>query len=228
MGKGLAFLRTSLVCALIAAACAPAIADLAAPQVAGGGQHTPILFAGLGGVPSSSAVRGQDPFLAAVSADLLVPNGVQGVRELGFAGPLDAFLGVGQLQLAHSDHHAENPECTVQTLPPAPDGASLVLSGLMTLGAVHLARNARQVNLARVLHVAVVPDWYHTDAKALGSCVPYSLEQPVQPPCLTEALLSVLETHNRGPCDGPARQALAAASQCALKNSVPRGPPTLL
>lgn len=58
-------------------------------------------------------------------------------------------------------------------LPPPPSGSVLTLSGLLTLGAMQLARSARNAQLASVFRVAYVPDWYHPDAVQIAHCVPF-------------------------------------------------------
>ena len=216
-----------VVLAVVAVTCAPGMADLAVPVTAGSGLHTSPEFPGLNGRGALAEIRGPDPFLAAVSADLPTAPGSHLVESLEGLSRLDALLGAGQLQPVRTGSEAAAPEagCVVKTLPPAPDAASLVLSGLMTLGAVHLARNARNVHLAQALHSAVVPDWYHTDARTIGSSVPYSLQQPAQPAYVIAALLARLAEHSRGPAEHRSLSALADTTQCIHLTAAPRGPP---
>lgn len=63
----------------------------------------------------------------------------------------------------------------VVELPPPPSGSTLTLSGLLTLGALHFARSARNGQLAAFFRVGHVPDWYHTDAIQVGHSVPFDL-----------------------------------------------------
>ena len=220
--------RFILVLAFLTATGPPVMADLAIPAATG----TPDSFLVVGGSGPRTVVRSLDPFIAAASADLLSSDLARPIRQLEMVGPLDALLGSGLLRLPQPGQQtqepgSQEPGSTVRTLPPAPDGASLVLSGLMTLGAVHLARNARNVHLALSLHSAVVPDWYHADAVQVGGSVPYSLEQPPQPAYVIAALLARLAEHSRGPADNRFLSAPADTPQCILMTAAPRGPPAL-
>ena len=203
------------------------MADLAVPVTTGSGLHTSPEFSGLHGRGALAKIGGPDPFLAAVSADLLTAHDSHLVGSLEGFDRLDALLGAGQLQPGQTGGEAAAPETgsVVKTLPPPPDAASLVLSGLMTLGAAHLARNARNIHLAQALHSAVVPDWYHTDARTIGPSVPYSLEQPPQPAYVTAELLARLSEQSRGPVEHRSLSALADTSQCIHLTAAPRGPP---
>ena len=59
----------------------------------------------------------------------------------------------------------------VLDLPPLPSSASLFLSAVLSLGAFHLARSARQV------HLGALPQWYHDQCPAqIGHAVAFDME----------------------------------------------------
>lgn len=107
------------------------------------------------------------------------------------------------------------------SLPPAPDGDTLCLSGLLSLGALQTLRRARHVHLH-------LPEWYHADAAhhqvghtvALDPTLGVSL-QAVCPFELPSDLNRPTVLRQR-PCDIPLR----CESQSTLLTEAPRGPPT--
>ena len=72
--------------------------------------------------------------------------------------------GIGQDSLAGASS-------AVLDLPPLPSSASLFLSAVLSLGAFHLARSARQV------HLGALPQWYHDQCPAqIGHAVAFNME----------------------------------------------------
>jgi len=113
---------------------------------------------------------------------------------------------------------AEAAEQHVQQLPPGPGSAGLFLSALLTVGAYHVVRSARQ------MHLSDLPTWYHADGPGqvghavaidmqfvpLAAC---SFDEPVgeRPVC------SFVQRESRSRCE----------SQSFLATEAPRGPPLL-
>ncbi len=111
----------------------------------------------------------------------------------------------------------------VQQLPASPGGASLLLSGLLSIGAFHLARSARH------LHLAALPAWYHEACpERIGHTVAFDFDLADMPVCFvaeigaTDVTDNVLSVHEylRGP---PSR----IRSQFVLPVIAPRGPPII-
>ncbi len=107
----------------------------------------------------------------------------------------------------------------VRELPPAPGGATVVLSGLLTLIGVGAARSVRH------MHLAALPAWYHTGAPdQIGHAVPYDLGQVVLVCWYDCSLLSVVpQPVFRG---HPREFDTRSPSQSFLTLVAPRGPPS--
>jgi hypothetical protein len=72
-------------------------------------------------------------------------------------------------------------ESVLISLPDAPGGDILCLSGLLSLGALHTLRRARQA------HFGVLPSWYHTERlDQVGHAVPFEFDFETLPACLFE------------------------------------------
>lgn len=111
-------------------------------------------------------------------------------------------------------------ETSVMTVPPAPSSLKLILSGLVSLGAVQLARSMRQV------HLADLPEWYHTACpERIGDAVPLDLDHTTPPLCLFERPAIEPDRSLRP------RPVLVAAwqpvSQTVVTLTAPRSPPQL-
>ncbi len=111
---------------------------------------------------------------------------------------------------------------TIQELPPAPDSATLALSGLMGVAAMCVVRSARH------WHFAAVPHWYHSacpDQIGHATPAPAHLDRSLQPLC-------ILDTPPPAPdsrliMQSQPREILARLrSQFILPATAPRGPPT--
>lgn len=107
------------------------------------------------------------------------------------------------------------------SLPPAPDGDTLCLSGLLSLGALQTLRRARQVHLH-------LPEWYHADAAhhQVGHAVALDLVSgfdllAVRPFDLPSDLLRPAPTIRQRIDEHPLR----CESQSILLTEAPRGPP---
>ena len=102
-------------------------------------------------------------------------------------------------------------------LPPAPASGSLVLIGLITLGAWQAGGSARH------WHLAALPEWYHSHAAQVCHTVPFELGRPVLLPCW-------FAVPSQGPPAGRYQPLLTRdiprlESQAILLLAAPRGPP---
>jgi hypothetical protein len=107
----------------------------------------------------------------------------------------------------------------VMHVPAPPGSASLVFSGLLSLTALRLARNAWNV---RLYHL---PEWCHSATPAqIGHAVSFDLDGSSLPLCPFEQPEAGRQPAVRRPRAGlPTRQLI---SQCVLTLTAPRGPPT--
>ena len=114
----------------------------------------------------------------------------------------------------------------VVELPPPPSGSTLTLSGLLTLGALHFARSARNGQLAAFFRVGHVPDWYHTDAIQVGHSVPFELHSSLKPlqPATMIALGSSRAAWTQARCDTRWSERLQCWSD---PTHAPRSPPSV-
>lgn len=70
------------------------------------------------------------------------------------------------------ERRTDEPE--LRELPPPPESAALFLSALLSVGAWHLARSARHLDLSHL------PDWYHTAGPAqIGHAVVFDMDVSV-------------------------------------------------
>jgi hypothetical protein len=116
--------------------------------------------------------------------------------------------GTGASRAAHEN---------VIELPPPPDGGTLTLSGLLTLGGLQLARSARQIRIGSL------PEWYAaTCPDQIGHVVAVNLDLTDMPVCRFTEPADPQSVIHRGPRDTFVLQLLP---QCTLSPSAPRGPP---
>jgi hypothetical protein len=116
---------------------------------------------------------------------------------------------------------ASDGENAVRKLPALPSSASLFLSAVLTVGAWHTMRKAGQ------LHLANLPEWYHTGAPdQIGHTVVFdpTFSLDLLPACLCDAQVDAepirpLDTSREVPSRYESRHFLAIES--------PRGPPSL-
>lgn len=111
-------------------------------------------------------------------------------------------------------------ETTVLTVPPAPSSLKLILSGLVSLGAVQLARSMRQV------HFAALPEWYHTACPdRVGIAVPLELDHATPPLCVFDRPVAEPDraTHPRPVCVA----VWQPVYETVLTLTAPRSPPRL-
>lgn len=82
-----------------------------------------------------------------------------------------------------TDHPGDHGRAARQIieLPPPPGGSTLTLSGLLTLGAVQMARSTRGVRLIGCVHLGHLPEWYHIDAGQIGHRVSSEFQIPSVP-----------------------------------------------
>jgi len=79
-------------------------------------------------------------------------------------------------------------------LPASPGSAALFLSAIISAGAWHLVRSARQINLG------YVPDWYHTGGPVqIARAVPLDLDFGTVPLCVFAQPVSGPSDFHRGP-----------------------------
>jgi hypothetical protein len=108
----------------------------------------------------------------------------------------------------------------VKELPPAPSSAALFLSGMLTIGAYHLARSARHI------HLTALPDWYHANCPdQIGHATPFDLDIGSLPVCCFEQPAGQEQRLVHYP--RPDLSVCRLTSQCVLTLTAPRGPPQL-
>lgn len=151
---------------------------------------------------------------------------------------LDAGLGfVGRFSWADSGGarvHDVSPGSVVGTLaeshdvvelPPPPSGSTLTLSGLLSLATLQVARSARGVRLAGVVHGSHLPHWYYHNASEVGqntlldSCFRASL---LRSDCLLVAIALDRHSTDFGQADAEFN---AESAEYALLMQAPRSPP---
>ena len=105
----------------------------------------------------------------------------------------------------------------VLDLPPLPSSASLFLSAMLSLGAFHLARSARQV------HLGALPQWYHDQCPAqIGHAVAFDMEFAPLAVC---AFAGPDGERPRVTYRIPREQRSRFSSQSFILIEPPRGPP---
>ncbi len=104
-------------------------------------------------------------------------------------------------------------------LPPPPGSATMVLSGLLTLGACGAVRSLRRANWS------AIPDWYHEHApEQVGHSFVLDLDVITLPVCPFHAPA----THRPLACRGGWElNPPLFTSQCLLTLTAPRGPPAM-
>ncbi len=119
---------------------------------------------------------------------------------------------------ALGDEAVSQPTAEVRDFPPLPSSAALYLSALLSAGAWHLGRSAKN------LHLTDLPDWYHTGAPSqIGHVVAFDLDFSAPPLCCFEQPVGERPFLYRVERDlEPRRDA-----QCSLIIAAPRGPPAL-
>lgn len=109
----------------------------------------------------------------------------------------------------------------LRQLPAAPGSVRLALAGFLMVGAVPVLRSARH------LHIAALPQWYHTACPdRIGHAVPFDFDLNAMPLCSFAATVGVQNEQPAGfetRCDfSPGWQ-----SQHILPTTAPRGPPAV-
>ncbi len=107
----------------------------------------------------------------------------------------------------------------IKELPPAPSSAKLFLSAMLSVGAWHVVRSARN------LHFGALPEWYHEAAPAqIGHAVPFNLDLSLSalPLCRFERPAGLRPTFERVARSFDFRR----DHQCFLTVVDPRGPPS--
>jgi hypothetical protein len=107
----------------------------------------------------------------------------------------------------------------VRQLPDPPSGVSLLISGLLTVGAFNLARSVRHVQFS------ALPEWYHAACPdRIGFSVPFELDSAVM-------LLSHLDLPANDRPDvhfiRPEASVWRLTPQGVLTPTAPRAPPTI-
>jgi hypothetical protein len=112
------------------------------------------------------------------------------------------------------------PGTDVWQLPSSPSSSSLFLSALLSAGAFHLSRKARNV------HLGHLPAWYHEACPdRIGHAVAFDFDLTVMPLC---SFASVLGVENERPAcfDTLRERASRRQSQHFLPVTAPRAPPS--
>ena len=111
----------------------------------------------------------------------------------------------------------------VRQLPAPPGGASLLLSGLLSIGAFHLARSARH------LHLSALPAWYHEACPdRIGHTVAFDFDLTDMPVCFVAEIAATDVKANTPAFHEYLRESRSRIeSQYILPIIAPRGPPVL-
>ncbi len=138
-------------------------------------------------------------------------------RPLGSTDGLfaEGFSNPSQTPLATSatENIATSP--LVRDLPAAPDSASLFLSAVLSVGAWHLVRSARQIT-------GSFPAWYHSDGpQQIGAAVRFVPDEHVPALFIPIAIALAAPSVSRV----RSQQRLRRNTWIALAIAVPRGPP---
>ena len=84
------------------------------------------------------------------------------------------------ISLERASQGGEPEQAEVQQLPPTPSSSNLLLSGLLSLGAIGMARSAKHV------HIGALPAWYHDACpERIGHTVAFDFEFTDLPVCFT-------------------------------------------
>ncbi len=139
----------------------------------------------------------------------------------GFAGSRRELL-FNPYTAALRDEAAGEPS-EVQQLPAPPGGASLLLSGLLSLGAFQLGRSARH------LHLAALPAWYHEACpERIGHTVAFDFDLADMPVCFLAEIAATDVTANTPAFHEFLRESGSRIeSQFVLPVTAPRGPPAI-
>ncbi len=126
-------------------------------------------------------------------------------------------------RIEETDAGSEAAASSIHELPPAPGGATLLLSGLLSLGAIQLTRSARHV------HLGVLPAWYHDACPdRIGHTVAFDFDMADMPVCFVADIAVTDVTANPPAFHKYLRESRSRIeSQFVLPVIAPRGPPVI-
>ncbi len=184
-------------------------ADLSSAQV-GGDQAFPLTAISPGDIPPASESTSRNASLLHGHAAAEIATGLD-------CSALWLLQDDSALFTAFGDEAASHSSAEVREFPPLPSSAALYLSALLSAGAWHLGRSAKN------LHLSDLPDWYHTGAPSqIGHVVAFDRDFTAPPLCCFEQPAGERPFLYRVERDlEPRRDA-----QCSLIIAAPRGPPT--
>jgi len=134
------------------------------------------------------------------------------------AGPLSHALATTGNSPWHATDGDNDASQELKSLPPLPSSAGLFISALLGAGAWHVVKNAKNV------HLAALPDWYHTGGPGqIAHAVPFDLDFTILPAVIQASAASQDQTVIRFSQEPvPIR-----LNQFFLVLADPRGPPAI-